>query len=295
MTSCSLADRYDHGLSPANPLKIQRMEIPEGRRYSVPPDMHYESHIGVVLKGRTTGRLGTADMSLPPGGIWLTPPWEIHGSKGCDPQTELLLCTFRIDCLGMSANVADLDWTAPFLRLTGNPFFETAGAEREKVLSVARELTGLVDMRADAIRAMAWLKVHELTLLIIQSFEARGWISCSGARGDFKRIFPAVELAGRAAGRTVGAEEAARACGLGKSRFEQLFRAAAGMPFGVFVQKSRAGRAAADLKNTDLTLKDIASSHGYYDESHFIRVFISFFGCRPKEYRERNRKNRPEK
>jgi AraC-like DNA-binding protein len=46
--------------------------------------------------------------------------------------------------------------------------------------------------------------------------------------------------------------------------------------------------AAAEIKKNDSLLKEIAEDFGYFDNSHFFRVFQQYFHCSPSEFREIN-------
>ncbi len=74
--------------------------------------------------------------------------------------------------------------------------------------------------------------------------------------------------------------------GLSLSQFERRFREAFGQTPSRFITRFRLTRAGQLLVETDRTLSDIALSCGFYDHSHFTRVFRDMFGLAPGAYRK---------
>ena len=105
--------------------------------------------------------------------------------------------------------------------------------------------------------------------------------------GNLSRIMPAIALTQERRPGTAAVEEAARACGLSRSRFTTLFRQTMGTSFGQFSLRARLGYAAYRLLTTDLTIEAIAHRAGFVDASHFHRTFVKHYGRTPSQYRVR--------
>ncbi len=69
---------------------------------------------------------------------------------------------------------------------------------------------------------------------------------------------------------------------LGRAR---AFRARYGLPVGAYLRALQLDRAATRLAATDEAIADIAAQTGFYDQSHFTRVFKLRFGLTPAAYR----------
>lgn len=69
------------------------------------------------------------------------------------------------------------------------------------------------------------------------------------------------------------------------------FRKETGIRFTDYLVNLRMTRAAQLLVETNLQIKEIASSVGYYTASHFIRTFVKARGSTPAEYRSRMKHN----
>ena len=65
------------------------------------------------------------------------------------------------------------------------------------------------------------------------------------------------------------------------------FRQKFGVTVGEFVRRLRIEHACAELKKEDLPLSAIALQAGFADQSHFSKVFKSYVGMTPREYRSR--------
>lgn len=64
------------------------------------------------------------------------------------------------------------------------------------------------------------------------------------------------------------------------------FHEAVGMSFKEYVLKRKLTLAAADLKNTDLKIIEIALKYGFSSHEAFTRAFCKYFGFTPRQYRK---------
>ncbi|MFM0418338.1 helix-turn-helix domain-containing protein [Paraburkholderia aromaticivorans] len=78
-------------------------------------------------------------------------------------------------------------------------------------------------------------------------------------------------------------------CGLSASYFAEAFKQTAGLSPHQWLLRRRIDRAKSLLSGTDASLATIAADCGFFDQSHFSRVFVRIVGCRPKDWRLRNR------
>lgn len=82
-------------------------------------------------------------------------------------------------------------------------------------------------------------------------------------------------------------EETAREFGLSASQFRRLFRAEVGLPFRRYCLRERMTRAAALLRRSELSVKEIAEACGVEDIHHFTQTFHRHHGVPPARYRRR--------
>jgi len=86
----------------------------------------------------------------------------------------------------------------------------------------------------------------------------------------------------------ITADDLARAARLSRSRLCYLFKAETGVAPMKYLKRCRIEKARDLLDSTPLSVKEIRSSVGLSDRSHFTRGFKETFGVTPFEYRRKN-------
>ncbi len=74
---------------------------------------------------------------------------------------------------------------------------------------------------------------------------------------------------------------------LSTSYFNRIFREITGCSVTQMQQKFRMEAAQDRLDHTNATITEIASEVGYRDMKNFYKIFRKFYGCTPKQYRDR--------
>lgn len=64
------------------------------------------------------------------------------------------------------------------------------------------------------------------------------------------------------------------------------FHEAVGMSFKEYVIRRKLSLAAADLRNTNLKILEVALKYGFSSHEAFTRAFCKYFGCTPRQYRK---------
>ena len=256
------------------------------KRPSPLPDIHYDFHLGILLRGRNRIVYSDFSRTLHPGEVWLTSYWEPHTGPVLEDNTALLLVTVSPESLGNIDAFSDFSWQAPFLAppaLRPQPRNQT---DRDTVLNFAAELEALEQAKPEHWRLSVWLKIHELIMFLCRGWEPDTSPDESLQTGDFSRILPAIELVRGNLHRPVDVNEAAAACGYSRSRFCGVFQKVMLESFGRFALRARLSGAARELVATLKPVKNIGPDWGFADNSHFTHVFKKFFGCSPSEYRQ---------
>ena len=93
-----------------------------------------------------------------------------------------------------------------------------------------------------------------------------------------------------ASSRTVA--DAARAAGMSESRMRELFVRATGMSPKKYQMRARLVRAGKLLRETGLSVSEIAEQTGFESIFAFSRRFSKLLGCSPRVYRRQKRMNR---
>jgi AraC family transcriptional regulator len=81
-------------------------------------------------------------------------------------------------------------------------------------------------------------------------------------------------------------EDLAHVAGLPRRRFAASFKEAMGLPVHQYLLRLRAERAAVLLRETDLSIAQIASRTGFAHQAHLTRVTSSMLGASPNRIRE---------
>lgn len=91
----------------------------------------------------------------------------------------------------------------------------------------------------------------------------------------------ATELMIERLGEDISLSDPAAACGLSPGYFARAFKRSMGMPPHRWLLLQRVLRAKSLLRDTKLSLTDVAAACGFADQSHFTRVFRSIVGTSP--------------
>lgn len=259
--------------------------------YAGPPalSVHAGMEVGVVVAGQEEVQLGDCAIPGNPGDVWLCAMSEPHRYRVLEPGTVNLVMIFLPSFLG-----DEMLGAKPWLTLFATPPTarpRVGGSEqRSKLLEIASELRREVEGRQED-----WECAVRLGLLRLLFDVSRGWTYPGTADGgqahmaNLRRLMPALALLHESPSRPVSRPHAARACGLGPSRFTMLFRETMGASFQTFRRRMRLGYAAGLLLSTELTLEVVADRTGFSDASHLHRSFVQEYGCTPGEYRAQSR------
>ncbi len=94
---------------------------------------------------------------------------------------------------------------------------------------------------------------------------------------------------------TVTLEELAEKMHLSRAYLSKYIRGKSGKTFGQIVQNVRMKKACTLLKNTSMTVENVADSVGYQNVEHFTRLFKKIYGMTPVQYRNGKRRQHPGK
>ena len=75
---------------------------------------------------------------------------------------------------------------------------------------------------------------------------------------------------------------------LSRTYISVLFKKETGEKFSDYLQRIRLENSCVLLKNTKLSMQEIAEKTGFFDSAHFSRAFKEHYKCSPIEYRKQN-------
>jgi AraC family transcriptional regulator len=102
---------------------------------------------------------------------------------------------------------------------------------------------------------------------------------------DLRSLQRACEYIHAHFGQNLTLAQVARAAGLHPVYLGQLFRQQFGETLGEYLNRIRVRGAAERLASSDLPLSAIALDFGFYDQSHFTRIFRQLTGATPGRFR----------
>ena len=252
--------------------------------------IHAGLEVGVVLAGREEIQLDGCLIPGDPGDVWLCAMSEPHTYRVTVPDTANLVLVFLPSFLGEEM-LGDVSWLALFAaRPADRPRVLTPDT-RQTVLAIARQLQREIEGKGDG-----WQCAVRLDLLRLLFYLSRGWRYPGSSRGrrtahagNLTRLMPALTLLHERTPQLVSREEAARACGLGRSRFTMLFHETMGVSFRIFRKRARIAFAANLLLTSELPVSVVAEQAGFADTSHLHHSFVQEYRCTPGQYRRQGR------
>lgn len=181
-----------------------------------------------------------------------------------------------------------------------------AGGVRSLVLTPLTgsfEVDGEVDLPSFALidgpkaRRLAWRMGVEwgagdeaAALAFEHCVEELFLLAAGGEEGEEDRPLPpglrrARDFLETSLSQTPRLDDVAAQAGLSRAHLARTFRRAFGCSVGTYLRRRRLDRAAIMLRDTDRPISEVATTNGFYDQSHFTGAFRRWIGCPPGAFR----------
>lgn len=274
---------FNWGLSPEKPFVIRLNRIGENYYTDMDYDFHKSIHLNIVMQGDYGGEVCGVSYLCNAGEALITAPWEPHKAILSNKGALCYMIAISLDELS-SVLLYGRKTLSAFLALPPEKRFALL---REKDLMKYCRICG-EEITANGMENMllAWKSILDCFIHIVnglgeleeeQPFQA-----------DFTKILPALHKIN--SGRSVTtAEEAAKLCNLSTSRFRVLFKQIFRKSFAAYELNYRLSCAAEDILHSRMTVKDAAYEWGFFDASHFSRLFKQSFGSSPGKYKKESK------
>ena len=236
---------------------------------NLPLHSHDRATVAVILRGSFDGLIHTTSHPCPAATLLTEPAGELHGNRFEHAGAEVL--TVQPD-----------PERAELLEPLSGVLGEVNHIRDRSIAAVASRAAGEV-VAPDGVAPLAVEGlILEMLALIARSRAASavgverrrpGWLEDARLLLHDRQLQPL----------RVG--EVAKAVGVHPVHLARVFRAHFGMSAGAYVRALRLNWAAERLAACEDPIAQIALQAGFYDQSHFTRLFKRQFGCTPLAYR----------
>ncbi|MBR2363819.1 MAG: helix-turn-helix transcriptional regulator [Lentisphaeria bacterium] len=270
---------YNWGLSAERPFVIRFQTVQENMNSDMDYDFHKSLHMNIVMQGDYGGDICGSPYHCQEGEAFITAPWEPHRATVSIHGAVCYMIAISLDELA-PALLYGRKTLASFLSLPPEKRFTLL---REKdLMKYCRQCGEEIRRNGEQNVLLCWKSILDSFISIVNGLG--NLENGSENRAEFTRILPALHRINSGKSVTT-AEEAARLCDLSTSRFRVLFKQIFRKPFAAYELNYRLSCAADDILNSRMTVKDAAFEWGFFDTSHFSRLFKQYFGCAPGQYK----------
>lgn len=268
---------FDWELSPEKPFVMRLQNILPAYSSEMDFDFHRSIHINLALEGSFVCDIRSYPYLCNCGECMLTAPWEPHRLRRSDSGALICMIAMNLD-EAMKFLLADGKKLTALLML---PPDTRHNLLREKELMRYSDELGGKLCGADGNLLRGWQAIANFLFEITGGLDRKD--IPEEAQADYMRLRPALQMINAGKGVT-DAADAARACDLSVSRFRAVFRQVFHRPFASYELQYRLQGAADDIVKTGMTVKAAAFEWGFFDASHFSRLFKRSFGMAPGQY-----------
>lgn len=255
--------------------------------------------IVVVLKGTLVWQAQGRAEVVPAGWAYFTLPWQEHGStRDYEPGHEWCFAVLRVSGVVAGEQVR-LAWLpdlsqqdqasiSSLLSSSRRHAFPASPLLRQIMPELVAECAKPGSFHRARLRALSTAAVVELARSVSDQRKRS-----TGTRSKSSSAVPAADEAIRALVDRVAREchrpwtlsEMASSCGLGRTRFSQLLQRITGDTPITLMHRLRVERARVMLRESDLSVTEIAQRCGFVTSQYFARVFGAMTGRTPRDFR----------
>jgi AraC-like DNA-binding protein len=286
--------RYDEPLDREFPFVIKLFHF---RHRDRTPGMtwHERLEIFLPLDGTVKMRMGNRQAEVGPGEILIVENLKLHMTvdyPGFD--TRVIVISFLPDfvyTLGSPSH--DYFFLLPFyFRPSDRPHVVQAGSPLlPGMQAAAARLVRCYFERGTYFQAGCRAYLLQLLYLLAQQFHSADYLRSEFIRQQERaaRLRPVFEFISTSYAQATTLRQAAALAKMSQPQFIKLFKKVAGMTFVSYVTHVRLSNALRLLKESGLTIAEVANQVGFCDQSYFDRRFKAAFGQTPRAFRTKGR------
>jgi len=228
---------------------------------------HELANIALVLRGSFTERFGPGKHDCAMRSILVKPPGESHSDQ---------YGGFGARCLIIEVNPARMKSIEPY-----STIFERVEHFRNSALTLLSLQLYKELMTNDSTSPLA-MESLILEMLVSASRPARS----AKSPGHPRWLKDIVEILNEGFTRQVKLSELAKQAEVHPSHLARIFRVNYGCTIGDYLRRLRLNRAVNQMLHSDRSILQIAMECGFYDQSHFNRLFRRHLRMTPAAFRK---------
>ena len=246
-----------------------------------------------VERGHLLWEVEGAREEVFPGDCFFTFPWENHGSlREYEPGNYLHWVILRLE----GENKLEGNWS--FHKDIGFTAQENERIRRVLLDASCRSVKATAGMAALLPRLVNELKSDDQWIQAVASALARlllvELVRCIEADSSNRKVVPGVLLRVNRSIETIRERcsepwtlsEMSSMAALSRTRFSDLLNQITGDSPGVFLRRMRVNKAQRLLRETSMTVTEVALESGFQTSQHFARIFKAFSGMTAIAYRD---------
>jgi AraC-like DNA-binding protein len=288
--------RFDPPMDPEFPFYIKPYHFPDGSN-PCPPNWHERLEIYVPVEGEGLFRIGDRLVPFVAGDVLVVDNKKLHRTERIAGRRRRALVITFLPALvyTLGSPLCDVAYLSPFYCQADDvdPVVREGAGRRNAIHAAINKLLECYAERPLGSAAQMGCKTYLLEVLYLLAqhfaFAETARAECLAQQQRARRLGTLLEYLGREYGRKISVGDAAIMVGMSESRFMRYFREAAGMTFVSYLTHIRLNQGARLLRDSDLSISEIAETSGFRDQSYFDRQFRAEFRVTPRDYRARFR------
>ena len=239
---------------------------------SFPLHRHYEAELIYCLEGGVKAEINGEAVSLSKGDTVYVGSFAPHSYEAAE-NTRVVLVEFGHELL-----------REDFLSFTSLGDCFKVYPESHQVTEKMKEITAILEKPEDFNRLELIGQVYRLCASLLRDLKTG---ESRSKQNELQRIAPALRLVQTNYTDNLTIEDACRETGLSPGNFCTIFKNAVGTGFHAYLNRKRTENACLLLKQTELSVDEVASLSGFSDIKTFYRVFRKETGMSPLNFRRK--------
>lgn len=238
-------------------------------KYNVcPPHFHNCIEIAYILDGAVDVLIDAQELTVKKGEILLCSPFDIHSYRGSRYHHTIVAIIPPAMVPSLSKTLLSRAFEKPVIR------------------DADGQMLAIMRMLVSAAHGENEILIKGLSYALLGLAMERAGITNARAGEQTQLIRNVLQYLDEHIAETLSVESVAKAFGYSKSRFSHLFNDRLKCTLPAYVRQLRCQHAARLLKETDLSVLDIALRTGFDCPQTFYRAFKQCYGMTPMAYKK---------